>query len=55
MKLLDKLKRQRYEISMRIIELETKAGSGKLSRNEEQELTILRVKEAGLNERISQN
>jgi hypothetical protein len=53
MKLSDKLKRQRYEISMRIIELESKAGSRKLSRNEEQELKILKTKEIGLDERIS--
>jgi hypothetical protein len=53
MKLLDKLKRQRYEISMRIIELESKAGSRNLSKKEIQELNILKTKEAGLDERIS--
>jgi len=53
MKLIDKLKRQRFEISMRIIELESKAGSGNLSKNEERELAILKAKEAGLDERIN--
>jgi hypothetical protein len=54
MKQRDKLKRLRYEISMRIIELESISGSRKLSKKEEQELEILKVKEADLDKRINQ-
>jgi len=52
MKKGDKLKRQRYEISMKIINLEAKSEVKKLSKNEEKELEILKHKEAELNEKI---
>ena len=52
MKKLDKLKRQRYQVSMKIIELETKAEKSKLSKNEEKELEILKNKEKDLDNRI---
>ncbi|MEZ5083836.1 MAG: hypothetical protein R2750_10360 [Bacteroidales bacterium] len=52
MKKLDKLKKQRYEISMRIIDLEAKIKFKPLSKNEEKELEILKIKESELDERI---
>ncbi|MBC8489436.1 MAG: hypothetical protein H8D45_25745 [Bacteroidetes bacterium] len=52
MKKIDKLKKQRYDISMKIIELETKQERSKLSKNEEKELIILKNKEKELNNRI---
>lgn len=52
MKKIDKLKKQRYNISMKIIELETKQERSKLSKNEEKELLILKNKEKELNNRI---
>ncbi|GAB4311313.1 MAG: hypothetical protein Kow00127_01250 [Bacteroidales bacterium] len=52
MKKNDKLKRQRYEISMRIISLESKERSSGLNANEVGELEILRRKEEELNARI---
>ncbi|MEZ5198770.1 MAG: hypothetical protein R2764_21050 [Bacteroidales bacterium] len=52
MKLIDKLKKQRYGISMKIIELEDKQSRKKLSKNEEKELEILRKKEDELNRKI---
>jgi len=53
MKKIDKLKRQRYEISMKIIALETKAEKSKLNKNEEKEIEILRNKEKDLDTRIN--
>lgn len=52
MKKIDKLKKQRYDISMKIIVLETKQERNKLSKNEEKELIILKNKEKELNNRI---
>lgn len=52
MKKVDKLKKQRYDISMKIIGLETKQERSKLSKNEEKELIILKNKEKELNNRI---
>ena len=52
MKKEDKLKKQRYEISMKIIELESKSRVHKLQKNEVKELEILKQKESELNERI---
>ncbi len=52
-KKLDKLKRQRYEISMKIIALETKAQKSKLNKNELKELEILQTKEVDLENRIN--
>ncbi|MCD4789876.1 MAG: hypothetical protein K8R37_07725 [Bacteroidales bacterium] len=52
MKKVDKLKKQRYDISMKIIALETKQERSKLSKNEEKELIILKNKEKELNNRI---
>ncbi|MCF8369614.1 MAG: hypothetical protein K9G76_11265 [Bacteroidales bacterium] len=54
MKKADKLKRQRYEISMKIIELEAKANIKKLHTNELKELEILKQKKAELTERLTQ-
>ncbi|MBN3036302.1 MAG: hypothetical protein JW861_12020 [Bacteroidales bacterium] len=55
MKKTDKLKRQRYEISMRIIHLEHKLEAGrKLTRDEESLMIILRKKEEELDRRISE-
>ena len=51
-KKIDKLKRQRYEISMKIIELETKSRVGNLKKNEEKEFEILKLKESELTEKI---
>ena len=53
MKKADKLKKQRYEISMRIIELESKAKIKSLLKNEEKELEILKSKESELTTRIT--
>ena len=44
MKKIDKLKHQRYVLSMKIIELETKQKRMKLSKNEISELEILKDK-----------
>ena len=52
MKKGDKLKRQRYEISMKIIRLEAKSAASKLSKNEEKELEILKQKETELDDKI---
>ena len=49
---MDKLKRQRYDISIRIINLERKLTAGKLHKNEESELIILRKKEKELDYKI---
>lgn len=54
MKKIDKLKRQRYEISMRIINLESKIKSTGKAVHFEKELTILKEKEQSLNQRIEE-
>jgi len=51
-KKIDKLKRQRYEIEMKILNLETKLKASKLSKNEEKELEILLNKAEELNSKI---
>ena len=51
-KKVDKLKRQRYEISIRILDLDTKSIAGKLHKKEENELVILRKKEKELDYKI---
>jgi len=48
----DKLKRQRYEAEIKVIELEVLEKAGKLSRNQEMQLQILRKKIEDLNDRI---
>ena len=45
-------KRQRYEISMKIIELEDKTIKGKLSKKEEKEVEILRQMQEKLDIKI---
>lgn len=50
MKQIDKLKHQRFEISMKIIKLESVK---KLSKKEEAELQILKKKELSLDEKIT--
>ena len=52
MKKLDKLKRTRYEISMKIIQFEDIAKKRDLSKRELQELTILQKKEKNLDDKI---
>lgn len=53
MKKIDKLKKQRYDISMKIIiRVEEKQKRGKLSKNEEKELEILKHKEEELDTKI---
>ena len=52
MKKTDKLKKQRYDISMKIINIEDKQKRGKLSRNEQKELEILKRKEEELDTKI---
>lgn len=50
-KKLDKLKRLRYELSMKIIDLESRAGN--LSNSDKKTLEILVRKESELNEKIA--
>lgn len=52
MKKTDKLKRTRYEISMKILAIENKSIAGSLSKKEQSELVILKKKEDDLNKRI---
>ncbi len=52
MKKVDKLKKQRFEISMKIIQIEDKLQKSKLSKNEEKELQILKNKELELDNKI---
>ncbi|MCD4729795.1 MAG: hypothetical protein K8R74_04280 [Bacteroidales bacterium] len=52
MKKVDKLKKQRFEISMKIIQIEDKRKRSKLSKNEEKELEILKTKEEELDTKI---
>lgn len=52
MKKIDKYKKQRFEISMKIIQFEDKQQKSKLSKNEEKELQILKNKEVELDNKI---
>lgn len=52
MRKIDKLTHQRYELEMKLIELETKQKRMKLSKNAESELSIIREKLMELEERI---
>ena len=52
MKKVDKLKKQRFEISMKIIQIEDKLKRSKLLKNEEKELEILKNKEEELDTKI---
>jgi hypothetical protein len=54
MKKIDKLKKQRYEVSMKIISLESKAKTKKLSKNEEKEFEIIREMEKNLDKKINE-
>lgn len=54
MRKIDKLRKQRYEISMKIIDLEFKQKRSKLTKNEEAEYRILKEKENELNDRIEE-
>jgi hypothetical protein len=54
MKKTDKLRHQRYEIEMKILQLELKQKREKLSKNELSELGILRQKESELEQRIKE-
>ena len=53
MKILDKLKRQRYDSEMKIIELEELEKNGKLKKNLEIQLQILKKKVEDLTIRIN--
>jgi hypothetical protein len=52
MKKIDKLKHERYVVSMKIIELETKQKRMKLTKNELAELTILNEKVREIEQRL---
>jgi hypothetical protein len=49
---IDKIKKQRYETEMKIIQMEDKKKRSKLSKNEEKELEFLKRKALDLNEKI---
>jgi len=53
MKKMDKLKKQRYEVSMKIISLESKKEAGNISKKEEKELEIIREIEKKLDSKIN--
>lgn len=55
MKKIDKLKRTRFEISMKIIELEDKKTKKGLSVKEETELKIIKDKEKSLDLKIKES
>jgi len=55
MKMVDKLKKQRYQISMRIIELESVLNRQKSKDKFQKELKILKEKERLLTIRINEN
>lgn len=55
MKKIDKLKRTRFEISMKIIELEDKKNKKGLSVKEETELKIIKDKEKSLDLKIKES
>lgn len=54
MKKIDKLKRTRFELSMKIIELEDKKSKKGLSTREESELKIIKAKEQSLDLKIQE-
>ena len=54
MKKIDKLKRTRFELSMKIIELEDKKSKKGLSTKEESELKIIKAKEQSLDLKIQE-
>jgi hypothetical protein len=54
MKKIDKLKHQRYILSMKIIEIETKQRRMKLSKNEIAELEILKDKVMAMDRLINE-
>ena len=54
MKKIDKLKRTRFELSMKIIELEDKKTKKGLSTKEESELKIIKAKEQSLDLKIQE-
>ena len=54
MKKIDKLKKQRYEVSMKIISFESKAKIKELSKNEEKEFEIIRDLEKNLDKKITE-
>ena len=54
MKKIDKLKRTRFELSMKIIELEDKKTKKGLSTKEESELKIIKAKEQSLDQKIQE-
>ena len=51
MKKIDKLKKQRYEVSMKIISLEAKSKIKKLSKKEEKEYEIIQELEKNLDKK----
>ena len=53
-KKIDKLKKQRYEVSMKIISFESKAKIKKLSKNEEKEFEIIQELEKNLDKKIEE-
>ena len=54
MKKIDKLKKQRYEVSMKIISLEAKSKIKKLSKKEEKEYDIIQELEKSLDKKINE-
>lgn len=54
MKKIDKLKKQRYDLSMKILELEFKEKRAKLNKNEQSELKILLEKFEDVEQRIKE-
>lgn len=54
MKKIDKLKKQRYEVSMKIISLEAKSKIKKLSKKEEKEYDIIQELEKNLDKKINE-
>ncbi len=54
MKKIDKLKKQRYEVSMKIISLEAKSKIKKLSKKEEKEYEIIQELEKNLDKKINE-
>ncbi len=54
MKKIDKLKKQRYDVSMKIISFEAKAKIKKLSKKEEKEFKIIKELEKSLDKKINE-
>ncbi len=52
-KKIDRYKRQRYEISIKIIELEDKMAKGMISKKEEKEIEILKQMQEKLDKKIN--